>query len=129
MSVNRISAQGLEQIINNRVLSPVTCIIKFYSNGCHLCHNLQEYYVDLSDRYELDPKIVFYAYNVDDDPSVEKRLKFDGVPTIVAINPDPDAPPKKRAQCMILEEPEEPHPKTWYKVKNIKEFIDNVRVK
>jgi hypothetical protein len=83
----------------------------------------------LSEKYELDQKIVFYAYNVDDDPGVEKRLKFDGVPTIVAINPNPDAPSSKRAQCMILEEPENPHPKTWYKLRDIKKFIDDVRVR
>ena len=65
MSVTRISEDGLKQILNNRVLTPVTCIVKFYSNSCHMCHSLQEYFVTIAEQYELDPNIVFYAYNVE----------------------------------------------------------------
>ena len=127
-NVTRISQEGLQQILNNRVLAPVTCIIKFYSNNCHLCHSLQEYYVKIADEYELDPNIVFYAYNIDDDPDASKRLKFDGVPTILAINPHPEAPPKKTAKYTVLPEPEKPHKKTWYTVRQIKDFIENERI-
>lgn len=129
MSVSRISQEGLEHILNNRVMVPVTCIIKFYSNNCHLCHALQEYYVNISNQYELDQDIVFYAYNVDDDPSIEKRLKFSGVPTILAINPNPDMPSRKMAKYSVLPEPPEPHQKTWYRVRDIKKFIEEERIK
>ena len=127
MSVTRISEVGLNQILNNRVLAPVTCVIKFYSNDCHMCHSLQEYYLDVSNQYELDPNIVFYAYNVDDDPAIEKRLNFSGVPTIVAINPK--LPPRKMARHVAMPEPEEPNKKTWYKVRDIKNFIEQERIK
>tara|TARA_R110000772_G_scaffold104551_2_gene205938 strand:+ start:291 stop:680 length:390 start_codon:yes stop_codon:yes gene_type:complete len=129
MSVTRISEEGLLQILNNRVVTPVTCIVKFYSNSCHMCHSLQEYFVDISKQYELDPNIVFYAYNVDDDPSIEKRLSFSGVPTIVAINPNPDLPPRKLADHKAMPEPADPHKKTWYKVRDIKNFIEKERIK
>jgi|TARA_R110000787_G_scaffold260424_1_gene365659 hypothetical protein len=129
MSVTRISEVGLNQILNNRVLAPVTCVIKFYSNDCHMCHSLQEYYLDVSNQYELDPNIVFYAYNVDDDPAIEKRLNFSGVPTIVAINPNPELPPRKMARHVAMPEPEEPNKKTWYKVRDIKNFIEQERIK
>ena len=129
MSVSRISQEGLEHILNNRVMVPVTCIIKFYSNNCHLCHALQEYYVNISNQYELDQDIVFYAYNVDDDPSIEKKLKFSGVPTILAVNPNPDMPSRKMAKYSVLPEPSEPHKKTWYRVRDIKKFIEEERIK
>ena len=129
MSVTRISEVGLNQILNNRVLAPVTCVIKFYSNDCHMCHSLQEYYLDVSNQYELDPNIVFYEYNVDDDPAIEKRLNFSGVPTIVAINPNPELPPRKMARHVAMPEPEEPNKKTWYKVRDIKNFIEQERIK
>ena len=129
MSVQRISEEGLNQILNNRVLAPVTCVIKFYSNGCHMCHSLQEYYLEISNQYELDPNIVFYAYNVDDDPAVEKRLNFNGVPTIFAINPNPDLPPKKMAKYKSMPEPTEPHKKTWYRVRDIKKFVEEEKIK
>ena len=28
-----------------------TCVVKFYSNGCHLCRT-SSYYKDISDKYE-----------------------------------------------------------------------------
>ena len=129
MSVTRISEDGLKQILNNRVLTPVTCIVKFYSNSCHMCHSLQEYFVTIAEQYKLDPNIVFYAYNVDDDPSIEKRLSFTGVPTIIAINPNPDLPPRMLAEHKVMPEPEDPHKKTWYKVRDIKNFIEQERIK
>lgn len=129
MSVKRISDSGLEKIINNRVMTPVTCVVKFYSNGCHLCHALQSYFVDLSDLYEYDPNIVFYAYNIDDDPSIVKKLKFDGVPSIAVFNPNPELPRNRFAPHKFLDEPMNPHEKTWYKVKDIKKFIETERIK
>lgn len=129
MSVDRISEDGLNMILSNRVLAPVTCVVKFYSNGCHMCHSLQEYFMDISNQYELDPNIVFYAYNVDDDPAIEKRLKFNGVPTIIAIKPNPDSPPRKPAEYKTMPEPEDPHKKTWYKVRDIKKFIEEEKIK
>ena len=124
MSVHRISDDGLSKILHNRVLAPITCVIKFYSNGCHMCHALQQYYVDIAQEYEMDPNIVFYAYNVDDDPSIEKLLKFKGVPTIVVVKPNPHASHKKIATHKVLQEPERPNDKTWYRVKDIKKFIE-----
>ena len=129
MSVKRISDSGLEKILNNKVLAPVTCVVKFYSNNCHLCHALQDYYVDLSDLYEYDPDIVFYAYNLDDDPSISKKLRFDGVPSIAVFNPNPELPTRKHAPYKFLGEPEKPHAKTWYRVKDIKKFIEKERIK
>jgi len=129
MSVNRISSEGLELILSNKVMAPVTCVIKFYSNGCHLCHALQDYYVDIADKYALDQNVVFYAYNVDDDPSIEKKLGFDGVPTIVVASPNPEAPPRLRAKYKVMPEPENPHDKTWYRVREIIEFIERNKIK
>ena len=129
MSVNRISEDGLNMILSNRVLAPVTCVVKFYSNSCHMCHSLQEYFMDISNQYELDPNIVFYAYNVHDDPAIEKKLKFNGVPTIIAINPNPELPPRKPAEYKTMPEPEDPHKKTWYKVRDIQKFIEEEKIK
>jgi|TARA_R110000787_G_scaffold124969_3_gene236053 thiol-disulfide isomerase/thioredoxin len=124
VNVKRITDEGLSMILHNQVKRPVNCVIKFYSNDCHLCHALQEYYAAIADSYDSDPNVVFYAYNVDDDPSVEKLLKFKGVPTIAIIKPDPDMPARRLSAYKILEEPEEPNKKTWYRVKDIKEFIE-----
>ena len=128
-AVQRISDQRLDHILNNRVLVPVTCIIKFYSNNCHLCHALQGYYVDVAKEYEMDPNIVFYAYNIDDDPSIEKKLHFKGVPTIAAITPNPDLPPRKSPKIKICPEPSKPHKATWYRTKDIKKFVEEEKIK
>jgi len=128
MNVKRISNEGLEKILHNKVLTPVTCVVKFYSNDCHLCHALQEYYVDIAKQYELDSKIVFYAFNIDDDPSISKMLKFEGVPTIAVVNPTPQASPKRLSKHRVLDEPEKPNEKTWYRVSDIKKFIEQEKI-
>ena len=128
MNVNRISKDGLDKILHNRVLAPVTCVIKFYSNNCHLCHALQEYYVNIADRYEMDQSIVFYAFNIDDDESISKVLKFEGVPTIVVVNPSPRESPKAMSSYKVLPEPEKPNDKTWYKVSDIVKFIEKEKI-
>jgi hypothetical protein len=56
---------------------------------------------------------------VDDYPAIEKQMKFNGVPTISLIKTG-NSNPKVR----FLSEPEEPNEQTWYKVKDIKEFIE-----
>ena len=43
MSVTRISEEGLLQILNNRVVTPVTCIVKFYSNSCHKVRDIKNF--------------------------------------------------------------------------------------
>ena len=51
------------------------------------------------------------------------------MPTIIAINQDPDAPPRLRAKHVVMAEPENPHDKTWYRVKivNLLKGIVNER--
>ena len=48
MSVSRLSVSALDKILAGKVKEDSTCVIKFYSNNCHLCHNLQDYYVDIA---------------------------------------------------------------------------------
>lgn len=128
MNVKRISNDGLQKILHNKVLSPVTCVVKFYSNNCHLCHALQEYYVQIANQYELDSDIVFYAFNIEDDPSISKMLKFEGVPTIAVVNPVPGSSQKLLSKHRVLSEPEKPNDKTWYRVSDIKKFIEEEKI-
>ena len=84
MSVARLSISGLKKILAGKVKEDATCVIKFYSNECHLCHNLKEYYEEISDIDGYN-KIHFFAFNVDNYPAIEKQLSFNGVPTISLI--------------------------------------------
>ena len=45
MPVNRISKEAIMKMRRGQVNVPdqTTCVIKFYSNGCHLCHALSSY--------------------------------------------------------------------------------------
>ena len=70
MSVSRITIDGLKKIIAGKVKEDATCVIKFYSNDCHLCHNLKEYYHDISNAESYED-IHFFAFNVDSHPSIE----------------------------------------------------------
>ena len=120
MSVARLSKEGLQKILGGKVKEDATCVIKFYSNDCHLCHNLKEYYEDISNTTDYEG-IHFFAFNVDSYPAIEKQLSFNGVPTIYLIKTF--ASPRK-AEIRVLADPESPRETTWYTVRYIKEFID-----
>lgn len=116
MPVNRISIGALNKIINGEVRTPSTCIIKFYSNSCHMCNNLKDYYEDIAGEY---PDLNFFAFNIGDDPSIEKKLKFKGVPSIFLVrtgNPKPI--------IRAMGDPPNPNQKTWFRVSDIKNFIE-----
>ena len=120
MSIQRLNLKALERILTGKVNEDATCVVKFYSNGCHLCHSLQEYYATISESEEFSD-VHFFAFNVDDHPSIEKRLKFDGVPTISVIRTKKGP---SRPTVRIMPEPDRPNQKTWYRVSEIKKFIE-----
>jgi len=120
MAVTRISRESLDNIIRGAVKENSTFVLKFYSNGCHLCHNLKDYFVDISNK-EKYKDLHFFAYNIDDYPELERKLKFKGVPTVIIIHTNiGNRPPK----IVLLPEPENPNEHTWYRSSDICNFID-----
>jgi len=123
VSVTRLSTEGLKKILGGEVKEDATCVIKFYSNGCHLCHNLKDYYEDISNNDQFSD-IHFFAFNVDNYPDIEKQLKFNGVPTISLVKTyTEDVSPKVR----ILKDPDKPNEQTWYRSRDIKQFITEMK--
>ena len=120
MPVTRISNESLDKLLQGRVKEAATCVLKFYSNGCHMCHSLSSYYKDISDD-EKYKDLHFFAVNIDDYPELERRLKFKGVPTIFILHSNIG---NRSPILRMIEEPENPNDKTWYKVSDIKKFID-----
>ena len=125
MPVKRISTEGLEKLLSNQVYVPATSIIKVYSNDCHLCHNLQEYYANIADAYGEEEGVYFFAYNLNDDPSIEKKLNFFGTPTILSVKSTPNG--GKKAKVNVLADPDPPQKETWYKASEIRDFIEKVK--
>ena len=117
MKVSRLSKKALFHILRGKVSEKTTCVIKFYSNNCHYCVALHDPYTELSNEFE---DIHFFAFNIHDNPSIEKRLKFNGVPTISLIQTKAD---KDKAKVRTMPDPDSPNEHTWYYVKDIKEFI------
>ncbi len=120
MAVKRISDKTLQKILSGEVKENSTCVLKFYSNDCHLCHALSDYYNDLSND-EKYKDLHFLACNVADCPDIEKKLKFNGVPTIFVVHSNVG---NRRPTLRLLPEPENPNSKTWYKISDIKRFIN-----
>jgi thiol-disulfide isomerase/thioredoxin len=118
MSVNRLTIPSLQKLMGGKIKEKATCIIKFYSNGCHYCHNLREYYEEMSNEKEYSD-MHFFAFNIDDYPQIQKQINLNGVPSIYLLKTGED---KIKLRC--LQEPEDPNSKTWYRVKDIKEFIN-----
>ena len=120
MSVTRISKESLDDILTGRVREDATCVVKFYSNTCHMCQSLHDYYENISDNTKYED-LHFLAFNIDDDPKIEKNLNFNGVPTIFVIHTHIGNRP---ATLRMLPDPDEPNEATWYTVRHIKSFLD-----
>ena len=69
-----------EQFKKDVVGKRETCVIKFYSNSCHLCVNLAPLYEELSIRYA--DRVIFYKVNTFQEEEMTKIFSDDGVPTI-----------------------------------------------
>ena len=119
MSVQRLSIKAYKTLISGKVKENETCVVKFYSNGCHMCHALSPYYEEIAKDPQYE-KIHFLAFNIDDYPDAEKELKFNGVPTIFIIHTNTG---NRKPTFRLLEDPENPNEKTWYRVRDIKNFI------
>jgi len=120
MSIDRLSVAAMEKILNGQVKEAATCVVKFYSNDCHFCHALSGYYQDLSEEEEFSD-VHFFAFNLQDKPTLEAQMSFKGVPTISIIKTtETNKPPRIR----IMPDPDPPNQKTWYYSKDIKEFIN-----
>ncbi len=119
MSVTRLSYQDLKKILNGKVKEPVTCVIKFYSNKCHYCTALHDYYQEIATKNE---DVHFFAFNTLDADRLESHIKINGVPTIALVKTG-----NRKPRIRLLEDPGTPHEKTWYWSKDIQAFIDGNR--
>ncbi|MAH47320.1 hypothetical protein CMI37_15960 [Candidatus Pacearchaeota archaeon] len=120
MSVQRLTEKALKKILRGQVREDVTCVVKFYSNGCPYCKALSGYYEDIA-RDEEFSALHFFAFNVDDYPKIEKLLNFDGVPTISVIKAKIGI---RKPKIRTMAEPAKPNKKTWYYSNDIKKFIE-----
>ena len=119
--VERIGVETLRRLKNGKLSENATCIVKFYSQECHLCHALKDYYQDLAESYKDDSKnLFFFAFNVDDvEGNLDKIIKINGVPTIASFR----GGPSRNIKIRVLGDPEKPNEITWYYIKDIRKFI------
>jgi len=119
-AVIRLSPSGFKQILSGKTPEPITSIVKLYSNGCHLCHNLKEYYETIAESYIDRQGIHFFAFNIGDSPDIKKELGITGVPTILKVSPKTNSKPT----VTLLEDPDEPHKHTWFRTGDIRDFVE-----
>lgn len=122
----RISKVGMDKLFYNRVKQKDSVVVlSFYSPACGLCHSLKPKLDELKESINVDENknVYCYAFNVMDEPSWEKKLNFQGVPTVAVVRPDPSRR-GKLAEYEILDQEGKPDPKTWYRTETIKEFFE-----
>ena len=120
MPVQRLSKDSLSKILSGEIRENASCVVKFYSNGCHMCHSLSDYYHQIAEDEKYED-LHFFAFNVDDFPEIEKVMKFNGVPTIFVIHTNIGS---RRPTLRLLPDPPKPNENTWYRVGDIRNFID-----
>ena len=114
MKIARLSDAALENILKGKTKEPFQCVIKFYSNNCHYCHDLKEEYEKIADSFG---NVHFFAFNTEKHPNIDDLININGVPTIAFVKV------KKSPSVSILEDPKKPHDKTWYYSNDIIDFI------
>jgi len=115
MSVDRLSRHSMGLIVGNHVKKRTRCIIKVYANHCKYCEALKGTYDSLVRLY---PDFYFFAFNIADNPAIEKQLGFRGVPTILYVKTGP------RGTLKIMPEPKKPDATMWYRQADIKKLIE-----
>ena len=116
LSAGRMRRLLLEQKNDN---DDTTYIIKFYNNKCHYCRELHDKYIELSEA-KANEGFIFCAFNVWDDPSIEKMLNFKGVPTIGLVSRKRN----KVTRIDIMGEPATPDSLTYYTKEHIQKFLN-----
>ena len=118
MTVRRVSPKFLNQILAGRIKEkPSLVVIKFYRNNCHYCHGLHSDYAQIAED-DSDEEAHYFAFNIDDQPSIQRTLRFEGVPTICTILVS-----ETRPRVKLMPDPKDPHRDKWYYSNDIKKFI------
>ena len=120
MSVMRVSFTALQKILTGQLKEKATCVIKFYSTECKYCHALKEYYEDIAEQYG---DIYFFAFNTDEDGWESMMPPINGVPTIALVKYNGYNKP----QLHLIDEPHQPNEYTWYRTKDIVNFIERYK--
>lgn len=94
-------------------------VIKFYSNGCHLCRALKPIYESLADEYEQH--FVFGKVDTSKEQLLLKYFKPDGVPEIYIVNPIEE---ESRKRTFLIPYPKTPDARTGFTEDYLKRQFD-----
>ena len=114
--VTRLSETALKNILSGRTKESFKCVIKFYSNKCHLCHEFKSDYLKIANMFHDD--VHFFAFNTFESDDLDSLININGVPSIAFVDV------KSRPKVSVLADPQEPSEKTWYYVDDVVNFIE-----
>jgi thioredoxin-like negative regulator of GroEL len=110
MAVYKVKAEQFDKKILN---SSMPCVVKFSSEGCHLCVELKPLYRAISQAYEGMYK--FYTLSIDEAPDLSNKYITNGVPTLYIFF---------NGNAHLIPDPENPDSETWYDTSYIIEHLD-----
>ena len=129
LKVNRlakINDDTLSKIMHNKVAyEDLTVLIKFYSPSCPMCNNLKPQLNEILGEYADNDRFHSFAFDIKENPSWQKKMGFNGVPTIVLVKPDPKVSKTRMSEFEVLEEPEGTFDKKkYYHESSIRQIIE-----
>lgn len=114
--IQRIDRGSVIKILDGKIDDEHSIVIKFYAPHCQYCHNLADYYKEIAKSYD---DVLFFAFNMDDGLDLEQKYGFYGVPTFIHAKTA-----GKNTKVSIMPDPADPNEKTWYRVRDIEQFIN-----
>jgi thiol-disulfide isomerase/thioredoxin len=124
--IMKINSTAIKKIMAGRVRlpneGPCISLIKFYGKRCKYCINLQKTYENIA---RANPDINFFVFDIEEEPDIQKRLDFNGVPMIFGVTTL-----SKYGPTIVerIDEPTEANPHTWYVEDDFAKLIEKVRV-
>jgi len=79
-----LGKDNFERVIKS---APAPCVVKFTSDGCHLCHELRPIFKEVAKIFEN--KYVFFNIDCDKEEELKEEFSSDGVPTIRIYDNNP----------------------------------------
>tara|TARA_Y100000593_G_scaffold39218_1_gene75791 strand:- start:540 stop:893 length:354 start_codon:yes stop_codon:yes gene_type:complete len=99
----------IDDVLNNTK----SCVVKFKSEGCHLCHGLAPTYKTLAEKYQND--FDFFTVDIDENKKLSDMFATTGVPTLCIFG---------KEEAHEIPDPEQPDGSAWFTKEYIEDALD-----
>jgi thioredoxin-like negative regulator of GroEL len=107
-----IQKTNIKNFVKDVLNNTKYCVVKFKSEGCHLCHALEPVYEKIAKNYQND--FEFFVVDTDQNNKLSEMFADSGVPTLYIFG---------KTEAYEIPDPDKPHEQTWFTEEYIKDAL------